>query len=151
MADVAPPPRFYPLGTGREVMSPYGPRDGGFHSGVDYGRAGGSANMPVYAVQGGTVIFSGPAQGYGGPDPAGWLVIDHPKEDGSGCSEYGHIVREVDGGQRVEAGWLIGHINPDQGTNGGVAPHLHFAVMPHGYDSAAKMDPQPWLSGAREP
>jgi len=143
--------RYWPLGNGRIVTSPFGPRGGGFHSGTDFGREGGSAGMAVYAVQGGTVIFSGAAQGYGGPDPAGWLVIDHPGEAGSGCSEYGHIVREVDGGQRIEAGQRIAHINPDQGSNGGVSPHLHFAVMPVGYDPGAKMDPEPWLSGASEP
>ena len=88
------PPRFWPLGEGRIVTSPFGPRDGSFHAGTDFGRAGGSAGMPVYACQGGTVIYAGAAQGYGGPDPAGWLVIDHPTEDGSGCTEYGHIIRD---------------------------------------------------------
>ena len=68
--------RYWPLGVGWVVTSPFGPRGRGFHAGVDFGRAGGSANMPVYAVQSGTVIYAGAAQGYGGPDPAGWLVID---------------------------------------------------------------------------
>ena len=103
------------------------------------------------AAQGGNVIMSGAAQGYGGPDPAGWLVIDHSNADGSGCTEYGHIVREVGKGQRVSAGQRIGYINPDQGTNGGVSPHLHFALMPQEYNPSAKMDPMPWLAGAREP
>ena len=145
------PPRFWPLGEGRIVTSPFGPRDGSFHAGTDFGRAGGSAGMPVYACQGGTVIYAGAAQGYGGPDPAGWLVIDHPTEDGSGCTEYGHIIREVAKGDRVAAGQRIGHINPDRATNGGVAPHLHLSVMPREYDPQAKMDPMPWLTGALEP
>ena len=93
--------RFWPLGEGRQVTSPFGPRSGGFHTGVDFGRAGGSADMPVYASQGGNIIMAGAAQGYGGPDPAGWLVIDHLNADGVGCTEYGHIVREVAVGQRV--------------------------------------------------
>lgn len=143
--------RFWPLGEGRIVTSPFGPRSGGFHAGVDFGRNGGSAGMPVYACQGGTVIKSGAASGYGGPDPAGWLVIDHSDADGSGCTEYGHIIREVADGQRVEAGQRIGRINPDQGTNGGVPPHLHLSLMPREYNPGAKMDPLPWLSGAREP
>ena len=79
----------------------------------------------------------GRLQGYGGPDPAGWLVIDHTNADGAGCTEYGHIVREVDKGQRVSAGQRIGYINPDQGSNGGVSPHLHFALMPREYNPSA--------------
>lgn len=55
------PPRFWPLGEGRIVTSPFGPRDGSFHAGTDFGRAGGSAGMPVYACQGGTVIYAGEA------------------------------------------------------------------------------------------
>lgn len=148
--------RFWPLGAGRIVTSPFGPRSGGFHYGTDFGRSGGSAGMPVYAVADGTVIHAGAAQGYGGPDPAGWLVIDHPAEAGGGCTEYGHIVREVAIGDRVTAGQRIGHINPDTRTNGGtaqrpVAPHLHLSVMPREYNPATKIDPIPWLGAAIEP
>lgn len=149
--DPGRPARYWPLGAGRIVTSPWGPRPGGFHFGTDFGRVGGSANMPVYACQAGTVIFAGAASGYGGPDPAGWLVIDSSTSQGSGCVEYGHIVREVARGDVVRAGQRIAHINPDPRTNGGVAPHLHVSVMPAGYDPAAKMDPMPWLQGAREP
>ena len=70
----------------RIVTSPFGPRDGGFHAGTDFGFPGGSGR-PVYACASGTVIHAGAAQGYGGPDPAGWLVIDHPAEVGGGCTE----------------------------------------------------------------
>lgn len=141
-------PRFWPVGAGRAVMSPFGPRGGGFHTGTDFDFDDDS----VYAAQGGTVLFAGEAQGYGGPDPAGWVVIDHPGgSDGSGCTEYGHIVREVDVGERVEAGQRIGYINPDQNTNGGVPPHLHMSVMPQEYNPAAKIDPVPWLDGSAEP
>ena len=154
----APPPpspargaTFWPLGAGRKVTSEFGSRAGGQHAGTDFGRDGGSAGMPVYACRGGTVIEDGPAQGYGGPDPAGWLVIDHPAEDGGGCTEYGHIIREVAKGQRVEAGQRIGHINPDPATNGGVAPHLHLSVMPYDYNPGKKIDPIPWLGAALEP
>lgn len=143
--------RYWPLGEGRIVTSPYGPRSGGYHYGTDFGRNGGSANMPVYAAAGGTVLYAGSAQGYGGPDPAGWVVIDHPTADGGGCTEYGHIIREVSVGQRVEAGQRIARINPDSRTNGGTAPHLHMSVMPREYNPGAKIDPVPWLGAAREP
>lgn len=107
--------------------------------------------MPVYAVQSGTVIYAGAAQGYGGPDPAGWLVIDSSDAEGSGCLEYGHIIREVGRGDRVQAGQRIGRINPSSITNGGVAPHLHLSDMPDGYAPATKQDPMPRLRGALEP
>src|SRR6202034_2508986 len=106
---------------------------------------------PVYAVQSGTVIYAGQASGYGGPDPAGWLVIDSTDAEGSGCVEYGHIVREVKKGDRVVAGQRIAHINSDQNTNGCVAPHLHLSLMPREYNPNLKMDPLQWLQGARDP
>lgn len=148
--------RYWPLGAGRIVTSPFGPRSGGFHAGVDFGRAGGSAGMPVYAVQSGTVIYAGAAQGYGGPDPAGWLVIDSTDVEGGGCLEYGHIIREVARGDHVTAGQRIGRINPNTLTNGGtpgrpIAPHLHLSDMPRGYAPATKQDPMPRLRDALEP
>lgn len=145
------PDRYWPLGAGRVITSPFGPRQGGFHAGTDFGRAGGSANMPVYAAQAGTVIFAGAAQGYGGPDPAGWLVIDSTDAEGGGCLEYGHIIREVARGDRVAAGQRIGHINPDRRTNADVPPHLHLSDMPGAYAPATKQDPMRRLAGAREP
>lgn len=143
--------RYHPLGQGSIVTSPFGPRRGGFHTGVDFGFPGGSAWKSVYAIQSGTVIFAGAADGYGGPDPAGWLVIDSTDAEGSGCLEYGHIVRRVNKGDHVKAGQLIAIINPDRSTNANVAPHLHVADMPHGYDPAAKQDVMPRLVGALDP
>ncbi|MCC9182554.1 peptidoglycan DD-metalloendopeptidase family protein [Mycolicibacterium mageritense] len=143
--------RYWPLGAGRIITSPYGPRGGSFHAGVDFGRDGGSGGMPVYAVQAGTVIHAGAAQGYGGPDPAGWLVIDSTDAQGGGCLEYGHLIREVSAGQTVTAGQRIGRINPNSATNGGVAPHLHLSDMPREYNPAAKQDPMRRLAGALEP
>ena len=133
------------------VTSPFGPRQGGFHTGVDFGRSGGSAGMPVYAIQSGTVIHAGAAQGYGGPDPAGWLVIDSSDAEGGGCIEYGHIIREVAKGDHVAAGQRIGRINPDRRTNADVAPHLHVSDMPGAYNPNTKQDPLLRLRGAREP
>lgn len=145
------PLRYWPLGAGRRVTSPFGWRDGEYHTGIDFGRQGGSADMPVYACQSGTVIYAGAAQGYGGPDPAGWLVVDSSDDQGSGCFEYGHIVREVAKGDAVVAGQRIGRINPDSSTNGGVAPHLHLSFMPREYNPGSKTDPAPWLRDALEP
>jgi hypothetical protein len=145
--------RYWPVTADRFVTSPFGPRDGGFHSGVDFGFHGGSGDRPVFAIQSGTVQFSGPAQGYGGPDPAGWIVIDSDDSQGSGVFEYGHVVRlpHIGVGVTVNAGDQIATINPNEGSNGGVAPHLHLSYMPRGYDPAAKMDALPLLDGAAEP
>lgn len=145
--------RYWPLGAGRIVTSRFGGRPGGYHWGCDFGRDGGSAGMPVYAAQAGTVIYAGPASGFGGPDPAGWVVIDHPTDAGSGTTVYGHIVREVGPGARVAAGQRIGHINPDNRTNGNVAPHLHFEVHRSVWVGPGpdRLDPLPWLAAAKEP
>lgn len=144
-------PRFRPVPADSYVTSSFGPRSGTQHRGTDFGLTGGSANMPVYAAQGGTVIHSGAASGFGGPDPAGWLVVDHPTADGSGTTVYGHIIREVNQGQRVEAGQRIGRVNPNQGTNGNVAPHLHFEVHRYGWLPGSQLDPIPWLGTAPSP
>lgn len=143
--------RFMPVPPEAYITSKFGPRWGTVHRGVDFGRNGGSANMPVYAAQGGTVVYAGAASGFGGPDPAGWVVIDHPTADGAGTTVYGHIIREVSLGQRVEAGQRIGRVNPSSATNGGVAPHLHFEVHPYVWKQGAQLDPEPWLVGAKTP
>lgn len=145
--------RYWPLDKGRIVTSPFGPRAGGFHYGTDFGFPGGSAGKAVYAIQSGTVIYAGAAQGYGGPDPAGWLVIDSDDSQGSGVLEYGHIVRlpHIKVGSKVTAGEQIAIINPDSRTNGGTAPHLHLSDMPYEYNPSKKQNPMPRLKNALDP
>lgn len=142
--------RFWPLEPGRIVTSRFGPREGEFHTGVDFGFPGGSGGRKVYAVQSGTVQYAGGAQGYGGPDPAGWLVIDSDDSQGGGVFEYGHIVRlpHITVGTPVVAGQQIAVVNPNSNTNGGTAPHLHLSWMPGSYDPTTKSDPLPVLAGA---
>ncbi|MFE5699986.1 peptidoglycan DD-metalloendopeptidase family protein [Rhodococcus koreensis] len=134
-------PEFY-------VTSGFGNRPGGFHWGTDFGRNGGSGGQPVFAAQGGTVVMVGPADGFGQ-----WVVLDHPTEDGSGTTVYGHIIPEVRQGQRVEAGQRIARINPDSNTNGGVAPHLHFEVHRSVWvrPGPDRLDPVPWLASSAPP
>jgi hypothetical protein len=142
---------FWPLESGRIVTSRFGEkRPGGPHTGVDFGFPGGSGGRNVYSISDGVVRYAGAAQGYGGPDPCGWLVIESP----SGAAwEYGHIRRmpEITVGTRVSAGQHIAVVNPLMSTNGGTAPHLHLSCMPKGYNPAAKIDPLPLLAGAQEP
>ncbi|MFD0000224.1 M23 family metallopeptidase [Nocardia sp. NPDC127526] len=141
-------PKIWPLEFGHLVTSPFGPRAGGFHWGVDFGFPGGSADRPVFACQGGYVMYSGAATGFGL-----WVVIDHPTADGSGTTVYGHVRPEVRVGRRVEAAERIATINPDRRTNGDVAPHLHLewhrtVWAPPGPD---RLDPMPMLAGAAYP
>lgn len=138
---------------GHVVTSRFGDRDGGVHWGVDLGWDGGSGDKPVYAAQAGSVVYAGEASGFGGPDPAGWVVVDSPAAAGGGTQVYGHVVREVSVGDRVAAGQRIGRVNPNWATNGRVAPHLHFEwhrtvwVPPGG----GRLNPLPLLDGARYP
>lgn len=143
--------KYWPLGTGRIITSPFGQRASGFHTGTDFGRRGGSAGMRVYAVESGTVLYCGAADGYGGPDPAGWIVVANAT--GKGVWEYGHIVRldPIRVGSFVQAGQQIGFINPDEDSNGWVDPHLHVSFMPGSYDPSQKRNPMDQLRGAVEP
>lgn len=142
-----------PVDKGFVVTSPYGPRWGTTHFGVDYGVAGGAGGKPIYAIKDGTVIAAGPASGFGQ-----WIRLDHPASVGGNESVYGHIIPEVHAGQQVREGQRIGRINPDSSTNGGVAPHLHIEVYRYTWVAPARrvlgqtiLDPQEVLRGARWP
>lgn len=130
--------------------SPYGPRGSAFHDGQDFPNVPNTKKAPVFAAQAGTVIYAGAASGYGGPSPAGWVVLDHDDSQGSGCTEYGHIVAEVRVGDQVRVGQRIGYINTDSRTYGDSSgPHLHFRVWPYAYgDRPRGIDPKVWLNGA---
>lgn len=137
-----------PVDKGFYVTSGFGPRWGTQHWGTDFGRGGGSGGHPIYAVKDGTVVRVGPASGFGQ-----WIGVDHPASNGGGETIYGHVIPEVKLGQKVREGQRIGRINPDQATNGGVAPHLHlewhrYSWVPPGPD---RLDPMVMLKGARWP
>lgn len=141
---------YWPLERGRIITSPFGQRGDEWHAGTDFGFPGGSAGRKVFSCADGSVLYHGAASGYGGPDPAGWLVI---LSDNGMVWEYGHIVRlpDIKTGVRVKAGQQIAVINPDTNSNGGTASHLHLSVMSSGYDPNQKIDPLPFLKNALEP
>ena len=147
--------RVSPVPAGFYVSSPFGPRWGTQHRGVDFGKTGGSGGQPVYAAQSGKVVYAGAASGFGGraDGRAGWIVVDHSAADGAGTTVYGHVVRDtgITVGTRVVAGQRIGIINPDKTTNGGVDPHLHFEVHPYVWKAGSQIDPAVWLADARDP
>lgn len=136
--------RLYPLRRADyTISSGYGPREGGFHYGLDFAAKDGT---PFYACQAGTVQYIGAADGYGQ-----WIVIDSDEREGAGCLEYGHMwnafATGLKVGAHVEAGQLIGYV----GANGqATGPHLHLAVHVYDYGSAYT-DPAPWLAGSGYP
>lgn len=87
------------------------------HSGTDFAAPMGEA---IYSAGVGTVLFSGPASGFGN-----WIVIHH---DNGLYSIYGHMEANslyVKPGQRVNQGQQISAVG-NQGITSG--PHLHFSV-----------------------
>jgi len=142
--------RCLPLAEGTYVWgSPYGNRDGGFHDGQDFENRPAGESVPVFACQAGTVLYAGAADGYGGPSPAGWVVIDSDDSQGGGCLEYGHVVAEVKPGDKIAVGQRIARINTDMKTIGSATgPHLHLRVWPYAYgDRPRGIDPKAWLTG----
>lgn len=110
--------------------SGFGMRWGSMHNGVDIANTPGT---PIRAVAAGTVIDSGPAQGFGN-----WIRIRH--EDGS-ISVYGHMqTLNVAVGETVESGQNIAGMGSMGFSTGS---HLHFEIWP---DGATPSDPAPWLA-----
>lgn len=112
---------------GGKITSPYGPRSGRMHEGIDIGN---DLGRPIYASDGGVVtrIKSDP-NGYGM-----YIVISH----GNGFSSlYAHMYSstiKVNVGDKVYKGQVIAKI----GNNGrSTGPHLHFEIMKNG----ANVDP----------
>jgi len=97
------------------VTSEFGPRWGAFHPGIDIAAPTGT---PIAAAKAGTVVFSGPNDGYGN-----YVCIDH----GGGMSTcYAHQSRiAVSEGQSVRQGEIIGFVGS---TGHSTGPHLHFEV-----------------------
>ncbi|MGI5132656.1 M23 family metallopeptidase [Pseudonocardia sp. CA-107938] len=110
------------------ITSGFGGRWGTVHQGLDIAAPIGT---PIHVPEGGTVISSGPASGFGL-----WVRVQHP--DGT-ITVYGHINRSfVKVGQKVNAGDVIAETgNRGQSTG----PHLHIGVMQNGQ----YVNPQPWL------
>jgi murein DD-endopeptidase MepM/ murein hydrolase activator NlpD len=123
-----------PLDAGSyQLSSPFGPRDGVLHAGVDLAAATGT---PIHAAAAGTVTAAGctspfcdrPGQVDADGRPAtpgcGWAVtITHA---GGVASRYCHATRlAVHTGQTVAAGQVIGWVGA---TGNATGPHLHFEI-----------------------
>ncbi len=119
-----PLPPKYGTGTFRRpiyatITSRFGTRWGRMHTGIDYG---GSVGDPIYAADGGKVIFAGWDGSYG------YIVkISHDNEY---VTYYAHCSKLlVSTGQRIAKGELIAKVG---NTGRSTGPHLHFEVRKNG-------------------
>ncbi|NCC86708.1 MAG: LysM peptidoglycan-binding domain-containing protein [Clostridia bacterium] len=114
------------------VNSPYGPRNGGFHAGIDLSGPNASGHIVVAAASG-RVVASGWGGAYGNR-----VIIDH----GDGMSTlYAHCLNgslSVSVGEYVNAGDAIARVGS---TGNSTGPHLHFEVRINGN----KVNPAPYL------
>ncbi|MBR6720061.1 MAG: peptidoglycan DD-metalloendopeptidase family protein [Clostridia bacterium] len=111
------------------LTSPFGPRWGRMHKGIDIAATTGT---PMYAADGGEVIYSGWMSGYG------YLVqIDHKN---GYTTYYAHCsTLHVNVGDKVAKGDLIA----DMGSTGNsTGPHLHFEIR---LDNVP-MDPEDYVN-----
>lgn len=148
------------------VTSPFGPRDDGFHGGLDIGN--GRIGYPLVAVQAGRVLAVGllkapwseatarwPSGNYGGL----MVVVEHAE---GVVSIYAHMRRvDVKLGDLVKGGQKLGEIG-DTGSAQGQA-HVHFGIQAPAHTVPATLrtrtttfgygldvDPWPLISGQAE-
>jgi murein DD-endopeptidase MepM/ murein hydrolase activator NlpD len=121
----SPPPRWAWPARGT-ITSPFGPRWGSFHNGLDIANA---AWTPIYAARAGTVTEAGWCRGYGY-----CVKIAH---DSGLATVYGHLIDQplVVRGDAVAAGELIAYMGSTYDRAGGgysTGVHLHFTVILNG-------------------
>lgn len=109
------------------VTSPFGPRWGRMHTGIDID---GYTGEPIVASKDGNVIQAGSMSGYGNA-----VIIDH----GGGISTlYGHMSSIAVSGGSVRQGQHIGNVGCTGSCTG---DHLHFEVRVNG----SPTDPMQYL------
>lgn len=113
------------------IVSPYGPRWGGWHPGIDFGARYGT---PIHVVGDGVVIGAGYLAGESG---YGQIVL--VRHAGGVITAYAHMSKVLaHRGQHVLAGDVLGLVGATGHVTG---PHLHFEVRIGG----RKVNPVPWL------
>nr|WP_044200046.1 peptidoglycan DD-metalloendopeptidase family protein [Oscillochloris trichoides] len=120
-----PPPRWVWPARGR-LTSPFGPRWGGFHNGIDIANR---AWTPIVAARAGVVREAGWCRGYGY-----CVKIRHP---GGVETIYGHLVAQPDvaAGDEVAVGQYLGGMGSTYDRAGGgysTGVHLHFTILVNG-------------------
>ena len=129
------------------VSSPFGPRWGTSHLGIDYAVPVGT---PIYAPADGVVIEGrdrpqGSVAGFGS-----WIWVDCQATVGLDLI-FGHVQGDrtvVKAGDRVKAGDLLGYTG-NEGTSTG--PHLHFETWTApGRIGGKAVDPAPYIEKQKE-
>jgi murein DD-endopeptidase MepM/ murein hydrolase activator NlpD len=114
------------------VTSPFGPRWGRMHEGLDIAAPTGTA---IHAAACGRVTIAGVQDGYGNI-----VCITHSSRFAT-C--YAHMSRfAVSQGAQVRAGQVIGYVGCTGNCTG---PHVHFETRVNGQ----AQDPSPYLNGSR--
>ncbi|MBX7266811.1 M23 family metallopeptidase [Micromonospora sp. Llam7] len=142
------------------VGSPFGPRNGRLHAGVDMSRTDVRGD-PIRAASGGRVeqvmcdwYTTCDRDGHTRARGCGWYVdIRHP---GHIVTRYCHLIKrpEVSIGQQIAAGSVIGFVGNSGGSSG---PHLHFEVHvnvppgPYNANSSNAVDPGPFMRARGAP
>ena len=123
----------HPCGTQYPVTSPFGPRWGTMHMGVDFGTPIGT---PIYAAEAAEVKIAGLGGGYGN-----YVMLFHPKINM--YTHYGHLSGfTCSAGAQVKRGQQIAMSG---NTGDSTGPHLHFGLgTGPGYNDG--VDPMPYLS-----
>lgn len=118
----SPTPPTAPAPTGRlqwpvdgQLTSPFGPRDGRLHTGIDIGMPSGSQ---IVAADEGVVTFAGTMNGYGN-----LVIVEHPNGLVTYYAHQSRIVAVT--GTIVARGQVIGYVGS---TGHSTGPHLHFEV-----------------------
>jgi murein DD-endopeptidase MepM/ murein hydrolase activator NlpD len=110
------------------ITSPFGPRWGTHHDGIDIAV---NLGTPIHAAASGTIIYCGQISGYGNVD-----MIDHHN---GFVTLYAHQSQlNCTMGQSVSTGQVVGYSG---NTGHSTGPHLHFEVR---YNSVA-VDPMRYL------
>ena len=114
--------------------SPFGPRGGRNHDGIDIAAPTGT---PIRAAECGVVSFSGDQGGYGN-----MVCVNHSSALQT-C--YAHMSRTAaTKGQTVRKGQVIGYVGS---TGNSTGPHVHFETRINGQ----ARDPEPYLRGGAVP
>jgi murein DD-endopeptidase MepM/ murein hydrolase activator NlpD len=118
---------------GSSYTDDYGPRDGGFHYGIDMHAPTGT---PIWAVKSGSVHYT--------LESAGGLVAYLSAVDGN-AYYYAHMSEIIgDGDRGVGQGEPIGRVGQ---TGNATGPHLHFEIRLGGVNGQ-RVDPYPTLRNA---
>ncbi|HET7626952.1 MAG TPA: peptidoglycan DD-metalloendopeptidase family protein [Bacillales bacterium] len=118
------------------ISSGYGWRFGGrdFHDGIDFAAPVGT---PIYAAGSGTVLYAGPASGFGN-----WIVIAHPN---GYYTVYGHMYDNeiyVHSGEHVSRGQQIAAVGSSGHSTGA---HLHFEIDQGSISGDNGVNPYPFF------